>query len=152
MASGHEKGVVEKNVQDSSLRIWIGAREQRFASLADLNAWLAARCRSLWEQVKHPDYRDPSVADGFEQERTHLMPMPTPFDGYVERTARVSSTCLGVVGRNRYSVPCEFAGQTPSMRLYPGRVVVVGDDAMWPNTNGWATKVWCDTTGSITSR
>jgi hypothetical protein len=60
------------------------------------------------------------------------MPMPTPFDGYVERTARVSSTCLVVIGRNRYSVPCEFAGQMLSTRLYPGRVVVVGDDVMVP--------------------
>jgi transposase len=130
VASGWEKGVVEKNVQDSRLRIWIEARGQRFGSFAELNAWLASRCRSLWEQVKHPDYRDLSVADVFEQERAHLMPMPTPFDGYVERAARVSSTCLVVVGRNRYSVPCEFAGQMLSTRLYPGRVVVVGDDAV----------------------
>jgi transposase len=50
VASGWEKGVVEKNVQDSSLRIWIEARGQRFGSFADLNAWLATRCRSLWDQ------------------------------------------------------------------------------------------------------
>lgn len=73
VASGWEKGVVEKNVQDSRLCIWIEAREQRFGSFADLNAWLASRCRSLWEQVKHPDYRELSIADVFEQERAHLM-------------------------------------------------------------------------------
>lgn len=38
VASGWEKGVVEKNVQDSRLRIWIEARGQRFGSFADLNA------------------------------------------------------------------------------------------------------------------
>jgi hypothetical protein len=54
------------------------------------------------------------------------MPMPTPFDGYVEHVAGGSSICLVVIGRNRYSVPCEFAGQMLSTRLYPGRVVVVG--------------------------
>jgi len=97
------KGVVKKNVQDSRLRNWIEAREQRFGNFAELNAWLATRCRSLWEQVKHPDYRALSVADVFEQERAHLMPMPTPFDGYVERAARVSSTCLLAVGRNTHS-------------------------------------------------
>lgn len=102
VASGWEKGVVEKNVQDSHRRIWIEAREQRFGSFADLNAWLASRCRSLWEQVKHPDYRELSIADVFEQERAHLMPMPTSLDGYVERAARVSSTWLVVIGRNRY--------------------------------------------------
>ena len=58
------------------------------------------------------------------------MPMPTPFDGYVEKPARVSSTCLVAVARNRYSVPCELAGQMVSTRLYPGRVVVVADDAI----------------------
>jgi hypothetical protein len=56
------------------------------------------------------------------------MPMPEPFDGYVENPARVSSTCLVAVARNRYSVPCELAGQQVSTRLYPGRVVVVADD------------------------
>jgi hypothetical protein len=117
-------------VLDGRPRIWIEAREQRFGRFADLNAWLASRCRSLWEHVKHPDYRELSVADVFEQERAHLMPMPTPFDGYVERAARVSSTCLVVVGRNRCSVPCEFAGQMLSTRPYPGRVAVVGDDAV----------------------
>jgi len=41
-----------------------------------------------------------------EQERAEMMPMPTPFDGYVEKAARVSSTCLVSVDRNRYSVLC----------------------------------------------
>jgi len=111
VASGWEKGVVEKNVQDSRQRIWASAREERFGSLAELNSWLDSRCRSLWDEVRHPDYKGVSVADVLDQEREHLMPMPAPFDGYVERLARVSSTCLVVIARNRYSVPCEFAGQ-----------------------------------------
>jgi transposase len=130
VASGWEKGVVEKNVQDSRPRIWGEARGQRFGNLAELNAWLAGRCRSLWEEVKHPDYRKLSIAEVFEHERAHLMPMPTPFDGYVERAARVSSTCLVVVARNRYSVPCELANQMLSTRLYPGHVVIVAEDAV----------------------
>ncbi len=40
-----------------------------------------------------------------------------PFDGYVEKLARVSSTCLVSVARNRYSVPCERVGQMVSTRL-----------------------------------
>ena len=69
-----------------------------------------------------------------EHERTHLMPMPTPFDGYVEKPARVSSTCLVSVARNRYSVPCELAGQTVSTRLYPGKIVVVAGDDGTPSS------------------
>ena len=41
VASGWEKGVVEKNVQDSRRGIWIDAGKQRFGSFTELNAWLA---------------------------------------------------------------------------------------------------------------
>ena len=123
-------GVVEKNVQDSRRRIWIDAAQQRFGSFVELNAWLATRCRALWEEVRHPEHKQFSVAEMLEHERAHLMPMPAVFDGYVERCARVSSTCLVVVAKNRYSVPCEFAGQMVSTRLYPGRVAVVAGDAI----------------------
>jgi len=130
VASGWEKGVVEKNVQDSRRRIWIEARTLRFGSLAELNAWLANRCRALWEEIRHPEHRHFSVAEMLEHERAQLMPMPEPFDGYVEKPARVSSTCLVAVARNRYSVPCELAGQMVSTRLYPNRVAVVANDAV----------------------
>lgn len=56
--------------------------------------------------------------------------MPQPFDGYVESSARVSSTCLVTVKRNRYSVPCEWAGRAVSVRPYPIRVLVVADQAV----------------------
>ena len=130
VASGWEKGVVEKNVQDSRRRIWQEAQKRQFGSFAELNAWLAERCRSLWVELRHPEHKQFSVADMLEQERTAMMPMPTPFDGYVEKPARVSSTCLVSISRNRYSVPCEFAGRQVSTRLYPDRVVIVAEDTI----------------------
>ena len=128
VASGWEKGVVEKNVQDSRRRIWIEASQRRFGSFEELNAWLGERCRSLWTEIRHPEHQQFSVAEMLEFEHPHLMPMPEPFDGYVESTARVSNTCLVAVARNRYSVPCELAGHLVSTRLYPSRVMVVADD------------------------
>jgi transposase len=130
VASGWEKGRVEKNVQDSRRRVWIDAAKQRFGNFDELNAWLGVRCRGLWSDVRHPEHSQFSVAEVLEHERAHLMPMPEPFDGYVEQPARVSSTCLVAVQRNRYSVPCELAGQMVSARLYPTRVVVVADEAI----------------------
>jgi transposase len=130
VASGWEKGVVEKNVQDSRRRIWIDAAKQRFSSFAKLNAWLAERCRALWSEIRHPEHDQFTVAEMLEQEQPYLMPMPEPFDGYVEKPARVSSTCLVSVSRNRYSVPCELAGQMVSTRLYPNHVQVVSGDTI----------------------
>jgi len=128
VASGWEKGVVEKNVQDSRRRVWLDARKQRFHSLDELNAWLGERCKALWAQLRHPEHKAFSVAEMLELERQHLMPMPAPFDGYVQEAARVSSTCLVTMARNRYSVPCELARSTVSARLYPGKVVIVADE------------------------
>jgi transposase len=130
VASGWEKGVVEKNVQDSRRRVWLDAGNQRFGSFIELNTWLGQRCRALWDEVRHPEYEQFSVAEVLEHEQAHLMPMTTPFDGYVEKPARVSSTCLVSVARNRYSVPCEWFGQMVSTRLYPGSVVIVAEDAV----------------------
>ncbi len=130
VASGWEKGVVEKNVQDSRRRIWIDAQTRKWGSFEELNAWLGERCRALWGEIRHPEYKHFSVLEMLEQERTEMMPMPNPFDGYVQSESKVSSTCLVSVHRNRYSVPCEHAGQRVSTRLYPNQVVVVAGDVV----------------------
>lgn len=127
-ASGWEKGVVEKNVQDSRTRIWQGAAKLRFGSFAELNLWLLARCREQWQQIQHPEFADMTVAEMLEHESASLMPMVTPFDGYVEMLGKVSSTCLVHFERNRYSAPCELVGQIVSIRVYPERVDLVAHD------------------------
>ena len=43
VASGWEKGVVEKNVQDMRRRIWNEAKQQPFSSFDELNDWLEVR-------------------------------------------------------------------------------------------------------------
>jgi len=129
VASGWEKGVVEKNVQDSRRRIWQEAGTLRFGSFAELNAWLLARCQALWQEVRHPEYAL-SVAEMLEHEQPHLMPMVSAFDGYVEEPGRVSSTCLVTAARNHYSVPCELAGKLIRQRFYPERTAIGFDEVV----------------------
>jgi len=128
VASGWEKGVVEKNVQDSRRRIWQEAGQRRFGSFAELNAWLLERCRQVWSQIRHPECGELTVAEMLAHEQPYLMPVPAPFDGYVETLGRVSSTALVTVARNRYCVPCEWVGQMVSVRLYPERVVLLSQE------------------------
>ena len=61
------------------------------------------------------------VADALQDEQAALMPVPRAFDGYVELLARVSSTGLIHLERNRYSVPTEHAHSAVSLRIYPDR-------------------------------
>ena len=76
------------------------------------------------QELRHYQHSQFSIAEMLELEQSHLMPMPMAFDGYVENPARVSGTCLVTVARNRYSVPCEWAGQMVSTRLYPAQIKV----------------------------
>ena len=94
-----------------------------------MNLWLLARCRALWQELRHPEY-DLSLAEMLEQEQPHLMPMIAPFDGYVETLGKVSSTCLVTFDRNRYSAPCELVGQMVGIRVYPERIDLVAHDAV----------------------
>jgi transposase len=130
VASGWEKGVVEKNVQDSRLRIWQDAAKERFGSFTELNLWLLAKCRALWHELRHTEYGDLTIAEMLEHEQPSLMPMVTPFDGYVETLGKISSTSLVSFDRSRYSAPCELVGQMVSIRVYPERVDFVAHDSV----------------------
>ena len=121
-ASGWEKGQIEKNVQDSRHRLWQVAPV--FENLDDLNAWLERRCIELWSELRHPQQREFTIRELWEQERCTLMAAPSAFDGFVEHTKRVSPTCLVHFDRNRYSVPASFANRPISLRVYADRLVM----------------------------
>jgi hypothetical protein len=56
-----------------------------------------------------------------------MMPVPAAFDGFIEHSKRVSSTCLITFENNRYSVPSSFANRVISLRVYPERLVIVAE-------------------------
>lgn len=124
-ASGWEKGQIEKSVRDIRHLIWHTA--PKFKTLEDLNAWLERRCQELWHRTHHPEWSARTVADCWLDERSHLMPVPTPFDGYVEHTKKVSSTCLVTFERNRYSVPASFAHRPASVQVYATHFCVMAE-------------------------
>lgn len=124
-AAGWEKGQVEKNVRDARHRIWHEA--PAFESLEELNVWLEARCKTLWSQTRHPEQKSRSIGDVWNDEKSTLMSIPEPFDGFVEHSKRVSSTCLITFERNRYSIPASFANRPISLRVYPAQLVIVAE-------------------------
>jgi transposase len=126
-ASGWEKGQVENQV--GNIREWLFTPLARFASFEALNEWLATRCRELAAR-KHPITPEQSIAACFITEQLALRRITAAFDGYVEHMLRVSSTCLVVLDRNRYSVPAAFAGRAVSVRSTATEVRVVADGAV----------------------
>ncbi len=122
--SGWEKGQVENQV--GNVREWLFTPTPRFPGFAELNAWLALRCKELAGR-KHPEQPGRTVADCFAAEQLLLTPIKAEFDGYVEKIMRVSSTCLVKVDHNRYSVPADWANRVVSVRLTADRLRLVAD-------------------------
>jgi len=124
-AAGWEKGQVEKGVRDTRHQIWHKA--SAFKSLEELNGWLEDRCQQLWQERSHPQDKGRTIAEVWQEERTTLMAIPVAFDGFIEYSKRVSSTCLVTFENNRYSVPASFANRPVSLRVYPDKLVIVAE-------------------------
>ena len=127
-AAGWEKGQVEKNVRDARPRLFHNA--PHFDSLAELNSWLEQRCKALWKEIPHSEFKQRTIHEVWQEEQPRLMSMPQAFDGYVAHSKRVSTTCLVTYERNRYSVPAAYANQVISLHVYADRLNMVADGGM----------------------
>ena len=128
-ASGWEKGQVENQV--GNLRDQMFRPKPRVKSLAELNAWLEDQCVAYAKRIRHPEFKDRTIWDVFEDERASLMQLRGPFDGFVEKAVRASTTCLIMADHNRYSVDARAAGRMVLVRSHAERVVVLlGDEVV----------------------
>src|SRR5947208_1683339 len=124
---GMEKGQVENQV--GNLRDQMFRPKPRVKSLAELNAWLEDQCIAYAKRTRHPEFKDRTIWEVFEAERTSLMQLRGPFDGFVEKAVRASTTCLIMADHNRYSVDARAAGRMVLVRSHAERIVVLLDDA-----------------------
>jgi hypothetical protein len=124
-AAGWEKGQVEKNVRDARHRLFHQVPD--FKTLDALNDWLEQRCIELWQTSRHPQYPAQTIAEVWQEECQHLMAAPVDFDGFVEHSKRVSSTCLLTFENNRYSVPASFANRPVSLHVYANQLEVIAE-------------------------
>src|SRR3981081_989951 len=128
-ASGWEKGQVENQV--GNLRDQMFRPKPLFNRLAERNAWLEDQCIAYARRTGHPEFKDRTIWDVFQDERASLMELRGPFDGFVEKAVRASTTCLISTDRNRYSVDARAAGRMVLVRSHAERIVVLlGDEVV----------------------
>ena len=66
-ASGWEKGQVENQV--GNLRDQLFRPKPRVSSLAELNGWLADQCIAYARRHKHPEFKDRTIWEVFQEEQ-----------------------------------------------------------------------------------
>lgn len=111
--SGWEKGQVEKQVKN--IREWLFTPRPRFKDLEELNGWLEEQCIAIAKKRKHPEDKEHTIWELFQEEQQSLIPVRSIFDGYAERECRVSSTGLVNYDRNHYSVSSKVVGQSATV-------------------------------------
>jgi transposase len=132
-AAAREKGQVENQV--GVLRDRLFKPRRRFASRAEMNAWLIDQCVSYAKAHRHPEFTDRTIWEVFEDERLQLVPYAGRFDGFHAVPAAVSKTCLVRFDNNRYSVMAKTVGRPVEVHAYAERIVtrqdgeVVGEHA-----------------------
>jgi len=80
--------------------------------------------------TKHPEFKDRTIWEVFQEERPSLVELRAPFDGFVEKAVRATTTCLIMADHNRYSVDARAAGRMVLVRSHAERIVVLLDDAV----------------------
>ena len=127
-ASGWEKGQVENQV--GTIRDLLFRPKPKVKTLDELNAWLVDQCVAYAKRTKHPEFRDRTIFEVFEEEKASLMPFLGPFAGFVEKPMRATTTCLITHDRNKYSIDARAAGRSVLVRVYADRIIVLLDDEM----------------------
>ncbi len=122
-ASGWEKGQVENQV--GTVRDILFRPRPKVKTLEELNAWLADQCIAYARRTKHPEFKDRTILEAFEEERAKLLPYLGPFAGFVEKPMRATTTCLIAHDRNKYSVDARAAGRQVLVRAYAEKIVVL---------------------------
>ena len=97
-------------------------------SLAELNGWLEDQCIAYAKRTRHPEFKDRTIWDVFQDERASLMELRGAFDGFVEKAVRAATTCLIMADHNRYSVDARAAGRMVLVRSHAERITVLLDD------------------------
>src|SRR5271167_316762 len=130
-ASGWEKCQVENPV--GNLRDQMFRPKPRVKSLAERNAWLEDPCVAYAKRTRHPEFKDRTVWEVFQDERPSLMEPRGPFDGFVEKAVRATTTCLIMADHNRYSIDARAAGRMVLVRSHAERIVVLFNDEVVAN-------------------
>ena len=124
-ARGNEKGRVERQVEIDRQQFLTPM--PKAATLQELNDALMSMLIAYNSTHKHPEYRDKTIDEIYEQERIFLVSAPVLFDGCKEVDMKVSITCLVRYETNNYSVHCSCAGKIVRCKVYADQVVFIYD-------------------------
>ena len=119
------------------MRNWVFLPKLKFDSMDELNAHLQAECDRLAGRT-HPTMQEKTIAEAFEEERSLLIHVRQPFEGYTSHECKAGNTSLVRYDRHHYSVDSMAAGCCVTLRAYADRIHIVYKDQLvaFAHSNG----------------
>jgi len=132
---GNDKGKVEGLV--GYVRRNFLVPTPRFASFADLNAWLETRCHEHMSRLLRGHTE--TIGERLNRDRDMFLPLPdAPFDACEKVATRVSSLSLVRYRNNDYSVPVAYGHREVVVKGYIDQVVILhGTEVIARHDRSW---------------
>ena len=122
-ASGWEKGQVEKQVGDTRRNFFTPIVKGE--TYDDINSKLKEMSLNWSKTMQHPDFKEKTIFEVYEEEREYLIEYRGEFEGYRLHPTIVSSLSLVQYDTNMYSVPCEYVGLAVQIKSYAWHIVIL---------------------------
>lgn len=127
IASGNEKGHVERSVEYVRRKVFSGPGNDCYETLADANRYLARECVKLnLREVSNGTV----PAEIFEEEKKYLLPAMPKFESCIKSDGHVDKYSTVVVAGNHYSVPDTLVGKKVNIRLYTDKLIIYYDGSI----------------------
>jgi Mu transposase-like protein len=128
-ASGWEKGQVENQVGTGRCNFFTPL--VKVENLEELNSQLEKNCIAWAKHNKHPEQKEKTVFEMYQEELPALIPYRGCFDSYKIENDVVSPYCFVRHATNCYSVECGHVGQAVQVRIYAKEIIVIYRDKIF---------------------
>lgn len=125
-SAGWEKGQVENQVKTSRVNFF--SPLVKVESLDELNLQLQATCVAWAKKTHHPEQKEKTVFEVYEQERSTLLPYRGDFENYQAQEDVVSPYSFVRYATNCYSAECAYVGQVVQVRIDAKQIVILHQD------------------------
>jgi len=140
IASGNEKGDVERSVEFVRRKVFAPPGCDKFETLADANKFLREQMGKLNRLCND---ESPSHAERFEQEQKLLLPPMKRYECCMKLHAKVDKYSTFVFAGNHYSVPDDLVGKTVDIRVYTNSIAIFYDgNAVARHGRSYCSKDW----------
>ena len=127
IASGNEKGHVERSVEFVRRKVFSAPGCDQFETLEEANRFLQRGCMRL-NSTEISNGTVPVVT--FEEESSHLLPAMPKFESCIKSEGTVDKYSTVTVEKNHYSVPDKLVGKKVQVRLYTDKLIIYYDDSI----------------------